>query len=267
MGADFNPSRVLAGDPLYVCEVGKFPIAAELVWQEVIQRSDATDDWRVARVQQVDITRDFLVTEPVRVIEALNHIPRARVKQHLLHHDPTTTRPTGLVVATSREGQVGGGRQGQKVTLFDKSREMGRTDVKIVRWEARCKAWGREIGQITYGYDLTDAAADRLAQNRWEWSAMGTVMASELTLVDAVLALKLSAAETEALIGHAVLRATGQAVPLAKGTQARRRARMEQLDLVLSEENSYRWGSRLDFTLGREVAVSPPPAVVGRTPA
>jgi len=258
IGADFNPSRVLDADPLYVCEVSKLAIAVEEVWPEVAQRSDADDDWRVARVQRLDITRDFRVSEPVRVIEALSRIPRPRVKQQLLYQDPGTTRTTGLKLSTSGAEHVGVGRRGQAITLYDKGRRLGRSDLMIVRWEARCQTWTREIGRITYGFELSADRIDQLAWNRWNWSAMGTAMAGERTLVDAVLSLGLSPTETEALIGHATLRANGHGLQLSKGTRKSRRERMDQLGAVLARGNPYPWGSRLDFVLGREVPADPP---------
>lgn len=258
VGADFNPSRVLDEDPLYICELESLAVASAQVWDEVVRRTDATDDWRVARVQQLDLTRDFQVHDPVGVIEALNHVPRRRVKQHLVYHDPVTTRPTGLKLATSRDRVVGGGRRGQGVTMYDKGFKLGRDDLKVVRWEARCRTWTREIGKITYGYDITDALIEELAWNRWQWSAAGTVMAREHTLIDAAIALELKPTETEAVIGHAVLLAAGRSLPLAKATRRSRAQKMEELGLVLDRGNPYPWGSRLDLALGREVAMPAP---------
>jgi hypothetical protein len=262
VGADFNPSRVVDEDPLYVCGLDTLAAAAQQVWGELVLRSDVTDDWRVARVQQVDLTRDFYVHDPVDVIEALSHVPRRRAKQHLVYHDPITTRPTGLRLATSRDRLIGGGRRGQGVTLYDKGAKLGRPDLKIVRWEARCRAWTKEIGKITYGYDITDARVESLAWNRWEWSAAGTVMVREFTLIDAAISLGLSPVETEAVIGHAMLRAAGRSLPLANGTRRSRSRRMDELGMVIARGNPYPWGSRLDLALGREVAM-PAPSHVG----
>ncbi|MEX1264786.1 MAG: hypothetical protein WEE66_12800 [Actinomycetota bacterium] len=258
VGADFNPSRVLDDDPLYVCELERVPETAERVWAEVVSRTDAVDDWRVARVQQLDLTRDFQVHDAVGVIQALNHVSRPRVKQHLLYHDPLTTRPTGLKLATSRDRCVGGGRRGQAVTLYDKGAELGRPDLQVIRWEARCRAWTRQIGKITYGFDMTDALIEDLAKKRWEWSGAGAIMAGELTMITAVKSLGLSPVETEAVIGHALLRSAGEAVPLSKTTRLSREKRLRELGIVVAAGNPYPRGSFLDFTLGREVAVPDP---------
>lgn len=267
IGAEFNPSRILDGDPLYVCDVERMPIAAEIVWAEIVQRSDATDDWRVARVQQLDLTRDFRVSEPVRVIQALTRISRSRAKQHLLYHDPATTRPTGLKLSTSRAGDVGGGRRGQAVTLYDKGAKLARSDLKVIRWEARCRAWTREIGKIMYGFELTDERVGGLAWNRWEWSAAGSIMAGEQTLADAAISLGLSPVETEAVIGHAALQAAGRALPLSKATRRSRAKRMGELNMVLASGNPHPWGSRLDFALGREVPLPEPSGIAAEDAA
>lgn len=255
-GASFNPSRILSQDPLFLCSVGDLPAALAHVWPELTLRSDPVDPaWLHATIRRIDLARDFEVGDPTRVLEALLRVPRTRAKQLYAFYDPARTVITSITMRTSQGGRVGGNRTGQKVTIYDKGAQLGRSDLKRLRWEARCQDWAQRVGKITLVRDLTGDSAVRLMLDRWAWSRAGAAMGSTSTIVDSVIAMGLSATDTRTLVGDVTIRGAGRDVPVVDGTRTRREARLRELDQVFSDANPYPLGSRLDLVLGREVPV------------
>ena len=263
-GLNFNPSRAMSADPFFLAGVPSTLATLEQVWNLLLNRVVPVDEnWRNASVRRLDVTMDFSVGDPARVLEALLHIPRQRAKQLYAHYHPVTTVISSVTISTSKQGWVGGNRQGQRVTIYDKGLESGRDDVACVRWEARCQDWAGRIGSIHTVRDLTAERVANLMVDRWEWSRAGTAIADERSLVDAVLSLDLDATAKRSLVGDAAQRAHGREVNVAPGTRRTRDKRMRDLDAVLSTSGPST--TRLDPDWGREVVVGsselarPPP--------
>ncbi|MDP9225139.1 MAG: hypothetical protein M3P18_15090, partial [Actinomycetota bacterium] len=78
---NFNPSRIAYDSPMSICTVADLPDAIDQAWAQLSLRVDAVDpDWRAARVRRIDLARDFDVSDPGRVLDALVRIPRERAK-------------------------------------------------------------------------------------------------------------------------------------------------------------------------------------------
>jgi hypothetical protein len=94
-----------------------------------------------------------------------------------------------------------------------------------------------------------------LARNRWDWSAMGTEVASSpAELLARVSAAGLSPARQRAFLGYLVEQAAGMGGPAASDTLSW--CRKLQRDLCISSDvfsASVGVTSRLDFDEGREV--------------
>jgi hypothetical protein len=200
------------------------------------------------RVKRLDTARDFEgVSRPGQLIRALAPHPRPWSRRNMVHASPTKNRAETLTVGS------GAG----ECRLYDKHVETGGGAPEgVVRFEAENRpAWCKNYGGIGHFGDLSEESVMTLARNRWDWSAMGTEVASSpAELLARVSAAGLSPARQRAFLGYLVEQAAGMGGPAASDTLSW--CRKLQRDLCISSDvfsASVGVTSRLDFDEGREV--------------
>lgn len=221
---DVHPSRVDDPSGWRPCGVPALWPIIELVWAEISRHARPfPDDPMTAAVRRIDVTRDFIVADPVPYLLGLQHLPRSRATVNRLHSDPQTGAPTGLEV-----GSVSGGR----VSLYDKQAQNQRVPEPTIRWEAQSRGWAKRYGDIATVADLDTLHVEQLGSNRWAWSKAGTVITPVPGLVQ-LLSRRFSDGRTSReVLGEMIFRAHGHTTRDSK----RLDAHIQELGIVTSPE-------------------------------
>lgn len=248
---DLNPSRLEDPGGVSLASPSSAVRAASQAWNAAGQL--LTPDCRLeeSRIKRVDVARDFHgLAKPAGTIRALAPIPRAWARRNLVHADPARQGAQTLMVGS------GSGL----VRLYDKAVESGgKAPAGTVRWEAECRTgWASNYGGIKRFEDLTADNLGQLAENRWEWSAMGAEVEATSRTVESVSRSGLSEREQASFLGWLMMQAHGAAYRPGKASLAKWRKVQRDLGIALdvfSDDNDQAGGfvCRLDWETGREI--------------
>jgi hypothetical protein len=246
---EFNPSRVVDPEGFGLATVAESVEAAHAVWEaarSVVLPAAPVDD---SRMNRVDVARDFAgVHSSANLIRALAPVHRSWARRNLVHADPQRHGAQTLMVGS------GAG----VVRLYDKAAETeGRAPEGTVRWEAECRSsWIQNYGGLRCLRGVDDECVGRLAENRWEWSAMGAEVAGASRVVDLVAGSGLSRREQASFLGWLLMQAGGKAWDVgSSATLAKWRRVQRELGIAVGDlaDGGSGFVSRLDWESGREV--------------
>jgi len=145
------------------------------------------------------------------------------------------------------------------VRLYDKWAESdGAAPAGTLRWEAECRTgWTQNYGSIAKVSDLrSPERASALAENRWEWSAMGVEVSARSRVIEKVQRSGLSPAKQRGFLGWLVMQSEGIASPMGFETSAEYSRLARQLGVSIGSdaaEETTGFVGRLDWETGREV--------------
>ncbi len=248
---ELNPSRVLDGSGWGLAGAEDVEGCVERAWPAVLDLMTPLVPVAQSRVRRLDVARDFAGVEHAGgLIRGLAPVNRPWAKRNLVHADPKRHGAQTLMVGS------GAGI----VRLYDKAAETkGEAPGGSVRWEAEARGdWCEKYGEIKYLGDVTAKNCERLARDRWEWSAMGNEVGAGSRIIDVVERSGLSDREQTMFLGWLMRQAAGRHWDASRTTLAKFRQVQRQLGIVIDPamfENGEggRITSRLDFDSGREV--------------
>jgi hypothetical protein len=244
-----NPARLLDPDgwstaPLHrVSEA--LGVMLALACEVVLPDCDKSE----VRVKRIDLARDFSGVESAGFyLRGLHGLARPYSRMNQLFVDPTGHNAQTLVVGSN----VG------KVRLYDKFVETsGKAPAGTLRWEVQARGdWVVNAGLGTAG-QLEPAVMESFAENRWEWSGMGTEVQAANRVIEAVQRSGLSPREQRSFIGWLVMKSNGFEQEISAETQARYNRLVRQLGITLGPKALQDTGAaitgRLDWESGTEV--------------
>jgi hypothetical protein len=246
-----NPSRVV--DPeghglAAVDDLDTVLYAMEVAAWTCMEPSIEQAEWRVKRV---DVARDFVGIEDAgRLIRGLVSVHRPHSRQNMVYADPKRNQAQTLMV----------GNATGKTRLYDKWAETdGGVSEGTVRWETEARRdWLHRLAGIERVRDLTEENVGQLARDRWEWSAMGTEVASSVGRLVRVVQSSDDLSEREAafFLGWLMCEAAGQPMrSLSSHTVSKYRRMQRQLGIAAPSdfEGMVEVLTRLDWDSGTEV--------------
>ncbi len=205
---------------------------------------------RDARVKRLDLARDFSgVSDPSSLIGGLIGVHRNHARQARVFYDPERNGAQTLTVGGKRD----------QARAYDKAQESGEGAAGVVRVEFLCRDWLMRYGNMRNVGDMTDDSIDELGRDRFEWSGMGTGVASSLQIViDSVKRLGLTPTKSRNLLGYLMQSAYGVPTKMSKSTAAeyRRLARQAGVSMALDgidQQDPVGVIVRLDLESGMEV--------------
>jgi hypothetical protein len=246
-GLEFNPSRVVDPGGWRVAGLPDVFFALEEVLAECRQLLMPKDSVETFLLTRIDVTRDFVVADPSVYICHLRNVARSGAPRVAV--DFNASVPHALRVYYAKAGQI---------LIYDKHLESkGKAPRGTLRWEARCrKRWCRRYGSLSTVRDMTSNRLFTLAQNRWEWSGMGTEVCSATHLAHRINELHYSSPKKSRLLGDLVMQSVGIDVPMSNDRRSELNQCMRELGIISPptltwqrEEDLVRW---LDFDSGRE---------------
>ncbi|MDQ3956681.1 MAG: hypothetical protein M3285_14180 [Actinomycetota bacterium] len=245
---EFNPSRVEDPDGVSLAPVEALAKVVPLVLRKASELVDVDQAVTDARVKRLDVARDFTDVERSDFyLRGLGPVRRPWARRNLVHFDPSRNGAQTLMVGS------GAG----SVRLYDKHAEsQGKAAPGTLRWEVEARGgWAKNYGGIRALEDLTRSNVEALAQNRWEWSAMGVEVSAADRVIEKVQRSELSPAKQRSFLGWLFLQSRGMASPLSKETAAGFNRLARELDVALGPQDADVLGfvGRLDFDSGREV--------------
>lgn len=180
---EFNPSRMVDPDGCELAPVEGIEVYATEAMRLADQLLARDDDLQAARVRRLDVARDFAgirnVGMYVRGLQPLKR-PYARISQ--LYSDPAAGDAQTLFVGSG----AGGVRlYDQHAAYSEKGAEEG-----SLRWELQARSeWVAKVMHSDHLGRMTPDGILDLAQQRWEWSRMGTVVTDAVDAVTAIDAI------------------------------------------------------------------------------
>jgi len=251
--AECNPARF--ADP-YGCELldpRMLPAAVTVMWLAVGELVRPAESLEQARVTRLDVARDFrAVTSPALYVEGLGPLRRPWARRSFTYNDPGRGDAQTLFVGSGAGG----------VRLYDQHQayaDKGAPEGSL-RWEAEVrKGWLQRAG-IRHVTDLDPVAVDRLALDRWKWSAMGTEVTGPVNAVQVVQRAMVEGRVTRAvgakLLGELMLESFGFGRQAGR-SERRHRDVMDELGVTApalwNNDLSRQAVGRLDFEEGTEV--------------
>jgi len=247
---EFNPSRVVDPDGASLASVAE----TLEVFSSVVMAAGCVvvptriDELGSYTVKRIDVAKDFqCVTSPSALIRGLAPIPRNWARKNLVHADPSKHGAQTLMVG-SKEGVV---------RLYDKFAEThGQVAPGTLRWEVEARAtWASKYGSLRLMSDLPNTGIEKLALDRWEWSAMGVEVSTVSGVLDVVAALGLSERESTMFLGWLVRQSTPYAWSPSFTTVAKFRRLQRELGISVGPDalDSMSASCRLDWQLGEAV--------------
>ncbi len=247
---EFNPARVAdpGGHSLasVVDTFASFALALDAA-SRVVEFVDG-DDLSSFRLKRLDVARDFHdVFAPSALIRGLAPIPRRWARKNLVHADPARHGAQTLLVGS------GAG----EARLYDKFEETkGAVPPGTLRCEFESRSdWVSKYGGMSSLGDLDDGRLERLARDRWEWSAMGVEVKSVNAVVEMVARSGLSAREQCSFLGWLVTQSTDFGFVPSNKTLAKYRKVQRELNVAFGADfvSSIGFSSRLDWDSGTVV--------------
>jgi hypothetical protein len=267
---EFNPSRMVDPDGCELAPVQELEIYAQdamLLADDYLARDV---DVQGARVKRLDVARDFHeVRNTAMYVRGLQPLKRSHARFSQLYSDPTLGDAQTLFVGSGAGG----------VRLYDQHaayKEKGAEEGSL-RWELQARSdWvTRAMGSDTLGRMNTSAIL-KMAEDRWEWSRMGTVVSDAVDVVTAVDAMVcrhpkggggkrvcgcdgISQAIADRLLGQLVREAMGVRIKLANDTASSYERLKRELGVIPTAELfagavHCNVRGRLDWQSGVEVA-------------
>lgn len=256
-----NPARFADPDGCSLLPPRDVPAAAVVMLAAAGEVTTLDCDPRDVRVRRVDVARDLHgITRPGLYVRGLAPLRRAYAKRSYLYNDVARGQAETLWVGTK---QAGGVRLYDQREAYGAKVEATYGDVGgALRFEVEARrGWLEAVGVRTL-HDVDAVTVSRLAEQRWEWAAMGTEVTGPVNMAEVVTAMArrgdVSWAVGERLVGRLVLDALGVERQRAKRTDARYRKLERSAGVVPAEDL---WTAaldrqavgRLDFESGREV--------------
>jgi hypothetical protein len=247
---ELNPSRVV--DPDGWTLHGHEAIApalelASVLVEQACSPSAPTAEWNVRRI---DVARDFADVDDVAgLLDALAAVHRPYAKVAARHAAP------GHGTQTLSVGSKAG-----KVRVYDKHAETeGKAAPGTLRWETEARTdWLASYGGIDKVGTITPGALQTLANNRWEWSAMGIEVQTRQALMAKVVAYEaFTDREGAMFVGWLMMRGAG--FDTVTGSAALSKFRRAERVLGVTAADVASLGSatvRLDWDSGRLMQVA-----------
>jgi hypothetical protein len=247
-----NPSRFVDPEGCSTLPPQQLPGALSVMWAGACAVTTPQCELGDARLRRVDVARDFRgVTSPALYVEGLGPIKRAYARRSFTYNDPAKTNAQTLYVGSG----AGGVRlYDQHEAYADKGAPEGSLRFEV---EAR-KGWLDKVG-VRRVEQLDAVACDRIAEQRWEWSKMGTQVTGPVNAVQMlereVAAGNVKQRVADALLGSMVRRSFGYGGE-SRMTEYRYREITERLGMTAaalwSDDLSRQAVGRLDFASGTE---------------
>jgi hypothetical protein len=242
---EFNPSRMAdpSGHGLATVQETHDGLAEALQMARQVIAWDAQAG--EMRVKRLDVARDFFdVERPEFVVRGLGPIRRPWARLNLVHFDPSRNGAQTLMVG-SRSGVV---------RLYDKHEETeGAVPEGTLRWECEARdSWCERYGGVRTMSDVSDESVERLASDRWEWSAMGHEISADERIVEQVMRSGLSHREQRMFLGHLMMLRAGVDVPMSTATAAKWNRLTRSMGIVLGDGDGT-FSARLDWDSATEV--------------
>jgi hypothetical protein len=246
-----NPSRLL--DPVGTTLLPPHRIgwAMKSLW-DMVDLVEPACSLQEARVKRLDLARDFVVESPAFYVRGLATVKRPYARQAGVWFSPQCGHAETLHVG------CGAGM----VRLYDRFAAYGgSTGVPEggLRWEVEARSdWMQRIAGINLVADLTEHRMYKLAEDRWEWSAMGVEVVATNVAVEKVLRAvsqgRLSPTEARGFLGERLIRSCGRDMRMSKSTAAKYSRLERELEVTLAPEaQSANFFRRLDWESGTEV--------------
>lgn len=249
---DLNPSKVADPTDWRLRGIEAVAPAVEFGREMALRLVEPVTEPQEWNVTRSDTARDFTqVANPSRLLRGLAPVHRAWARRNLVHADPTKHGAQTLMVGS------GAG----VVRAYDKHAEtQGKAPEGSLRWEAECRrGWLEQYGGVKVLGDLNAEAVQRLAWNRWDWSAMGVKVSATNRVVEKVWRSEGYTDREKALfLGYLLSQASDWAwLPGSTHTLAKFRKMQREIGVTLSPGDLDGEGeglvSHLDFETGREV--------------
>jgi hypothetical protein len=247
---EMNPSRVVDPDgwTLHGHEAiaPALLLAAELVEQRCSPTAPATE-WKCKRI---DVARDFTDVDDIAgLLDALAAVHRPYAKVAARHAAP------GQGTQTLSVGSKAG-----KVRVYDKHAETeGKAAPGTLRWETEARTdWLAAYGGMEEVGSITPGALETLANNRWEWSAMGIEVQTRQALMAKVVAYEaFTDREGAMFVGWLMMRGAGFTSVTGSTTLAKFRRAERALGVTAADVASLGTSTvRLDWDSGRLMHVA-----------
>lgn len=182
-GVEFNPSRIIDPFGSDLASVKDTVNTTRAVWSVVVGHVVPVLDLASARVTRVDVARDFVgAVEPARLILGLSRLSRTYQGDPAVRFDARSGEVVSLTVGSAEN----------RVRLYRKDVESAGLVVDgTIRWEAqvRSRPLRTKFG-ITSFSDITSESVSALANSRWAWSNMETLVQTTRDIFDIVSALE-----------------------------------------------------------------------------
>lgn len=250
---EFNPSRIVDPAGHRLATIHESTAALEVVVNRVgfLIAPMLPESLETFKVKRIDVARDFHgVMSPSELLRGLAGIPRKYAKKSSLYNDPVRGGAQTLMVGS------GAG----VVRLYDKWAETkGRVEAGTIRWEVQAReAWCKRLGGLSSVAQLNFETVERLAVDRWEWSAMGAEILSHLSVRELARRLGVRESEASAFWGWVVDHSLSSGWTPSPTTEAKYRRYLRELgigfkfDAFVSSASSV----RLDWATGTQVVQS-----------
>lgn len=242
-----NPSRVADPEGWGLAPVGAVRDALHQACDAALEVLRPGCQLEEMRVKRLDVARDFSTDHGEFYLRGLAPVHRPYARQNMVHYD-TERKGAQTLMVGSGAGMV---------RLYDKAAETeGRAPAGTLRWEAECRsAWSSKYGGIESVQDVNEENVQRLAQNRWEWSAMGTDVGAIERVVERARRSDMSAQQLCSFLGYVTLLANGGGHHVHRNTARKYRVMSRELGVSIGEleAHSAEFLGHLDFATGQEV--------------
>lgn len=250
-----NPSRLIDPDG-WTASAGT-SATRDAVARAIVQAhregffTPMVDHAGAVKLKRLDLARDFGgVTSPTQILGGLIGVHRNHSRQARVFYDPDKNGAQTLTV---------GGKRNQ-ARAYDKEQESGPEAAGFLRAEFLCRDWLTRYSDMAHLDDMTDDKLDELGRDRFDWSGMGTTVASSVQgVIDAVARLDLSPTKERHLLGYLLQSGYGLPTQMSRTTAAEYRRLAKQagvamaLDGLGQDEAEIGFTARLDLESGTEV--------------
>lgn len=247
-----NPARFADPNGCSLLDPQQLPAAFHVMWSAACEVTAPLWKLADARVRRGDIARDFRgITAPNLYVEGLQPLKRPYARRAFLYNDPQHGNAETLFVG-SNAGAVR--LYDQHAAYADKGAPEG-----SLRFEIEARTGWLEHAGVSRVADFDAVVCARIAEDRWEWSRMGTPVSGPVNAVQLlqrkVIGGEISQAVADRLLGSMVRRSLGFGTE-AKTSEWRHRQVLGQLGMTAgalwSNDLDRQAVGRLDFAGGTE---------------
>ncbi len=226
--------------------------AVHAMWLRASELVEPDCDILDANITRLDVSRDFRgITSPSLFVSGLGPIRRPWAKRSFTYNDPGRSNAQTLFVGSG----AGGVRlYDQHAAYADKGAPEG-----SLRWEVEARKDWLARCDMRHVADLDPFRVERLARERWDWSAMGHPVTGPVHAVDvlrrAVAEKTISRSVASRMLGSYVMDALG-GPGVSRRTEYRYQALGKRLGVgsgaLFASDGVQRVAARLDFETGTE---------------